>query len=141
MSAEYTMPDECPPSSASPMNGTFYRLVRAGRCDGAMTDRADWRKPYKSNVGDCSGGHDRCECHAFSLFSIVEDAVKAISLVPGLGAKRIAEISIDPNMGVLQRSPSFIQGGEVHDSHHDWWPAPTDLLPQASVIHSQPGIS
>lgn len=134
MTAEPPLPAQCPPAAATPTDGTYFRLVRKELTLGAVTNKGDWRKPYKANVGECSGQVDRCECHALSVYADVADAVRALALIPPYKPKAIAEVRITDGMGVLQRTPSDAPSGPVHDSHHEWWPTPPDLVPNATIV-------
>jgi hypothetical protein len=141
MAKDFELPAQCPPASATPRAGRFFRLVRSELSVGEQTEKGDWRKPYKNGVGQCAGGHDVCECHAFSVYSNLEDAEQAIALVPPYRPRSIAVVEVNPELGVFEQTPTTGPGGLIHDSHHEWWPSPNSLVPNAIVVVGSEGRS
>lgn len=126
-------PLHCPPANASARTGTFYRLAAKTLPSGSATTAADWSLPFANRKGECAGRSDVCECHAFSVFEELDDAVRATELIPPFKGKSIASVAVIPAMGVLMKTPVGAGGGQVLDSHHDWWPTPSTLIPVATV--------
>ena len=139
MAKDPELPQQCPPPTAAARTGPFFRLVRAELEVGQQTDKADWRKPYKNGVGQCAGGVEICDCHAYSVYSELEDAERAIALVPPYRPKSIAAVEMNADLGVLEPTPTKGSAGLIHDSHHNWWPSPSSLLPAGIVVAANVG--
>lgn len=122
-------PNDCPPESASPQSGAFFRLVRPGRAVGSSTEDDDWRLPFNNRKGDCAGRSDLCECHALSVFASIADVRYAIQSTPGFRNKLVAEVIVSLTNGVLANTPL-----EMQPSHHDWWTGPDGWVPMGTII-------
>lgn len=123
------IPAGCPPSDASPRTGVFYHFVRGVLNAGDTTEPTDWEIPYLKRKGDCAGCPERCECHAHSLFTDIEELRKARLAIPWSRKKAIASIELNAGMGVLKQTQS-----DVGDSHHDWWPSDPGMAIRAPVV-------
>lgn len=126
------LPPGCPPESASPVVGTFYRLVLGRHREGETAEADSWVLPVNNKKSGCYQRTDQCACLAFSIFSNIDDLVNAQQLVAWARKKAIAQLSLDAEMGIADKTPS-----EIGDSHHDWWPG-TDAVPVAVVVREKP---
>lgn len=122
-------PPECPPSDAQPVNRTFLRFVSGELDVGSSPGSDDWLAPCDNPKSPYFGRLEDCACHAHSLLADPADVQIARQFVPAFRKKRVAEVAVRPDMGVVQHSPS-----RVGQSHHSWWPAPVDLVPVAVVL-------
>lgn len=72
---------------------------------------------------------EQCDAHAHSVFADLSELMKARIFVPWTRRKTISRVALSPDMGVVASSPNAL--GE---SHHDWWPSPLALVPEAIVV-------
>lgn len=127
------LPADCPPESAQPVNGMYFRLARRGRQigeDGLASE--DWLFPHETKKSRCFKDYARCECHAWSIFSALEPLQRAKEISPNLlRNKPVLAFGLERNMGRVKRSPDVAMGLE---SHCDWWPAATQGPPLSKVV-------
>jgi hypothetical protein len=126
---EVGLPVGCPPAEAAPRSGLFYRYVAPALPVGGQPGADDWIPPHSKRKSPCFGCHDRCECHAHSLLERLDEAIKGREAVPALRRKAIASVAMSLDMGLLAHTPS-----DVGKSHHDWWPARPDEVPESVVV-------
>jgi hypothetical protein len=131
MHAATPLPEGCPPETAQPKAGVFFRLASRHLAVGATVVGDEWTLPYAKAKGECVGHTARCECHAHSLFLDVNDLLEARKVLNWVRQKSIASITIDETMGVLEHTPAPALG----ESHHDWWPH-DDVQPEAVVTEA-----
>ncbi len=124
-----TLPDNCPPTDARPVDQRFLRFVSGTLSVGDVPDKLDWVLPHENAKSTYYGRIEDCSCHAHSLFSNPADIDVARKFVPMFRKKRVAALTITQSMGVVAHTPA-----RIGRSHHSWWPAPADLVPTASVI-------
>ena len=101
------LPSQCPPAEATPPeNATYYRYVASiplSEDDFHSQRKLLPLKPF---------GVDECIAHAVSVFSNPEK-IKSLSKLPNLRGKKLVEIVLPPDSGVVIRS------GKEH--HYSWW--------------------
>jgi hypothetical protein len=123
------LPDHCPPTGASPASGEFLRLVQKGLSIGDVPGHEDWQLPYLNPKSPSYGRTEECDNHAHSLFADEADIAQAKSFVPAFRKKRVARVVLTPEMGLVLNTPN-----PLGQSHHDWWPTPSDLIPESEVV-------
>jgi hypothetical protein len=108
-------PENCPPATAAPATGTFYRLVEeetVTRDDFrsvrellrlGLKSRQYWSDEEESNAVACS------------VHAVIDDAEKTRKSIGALKNRRIAQGEIDGDGRVLH-TPS-----RLTHSHHSWW--------------------
>ena len=112
------LPDGCPPPSAVPANGTYYRLVR----NNPPTDD-DFRRPRDLPRSTPLKEDELCVDSALSLFEDPKDVHLARQYVPGFKKKKVAQGTLVPTAGVTLHSPTLLSGDPVVElaSHTEWW--------------------
>jgi hypothetical protein len=126
MSAE--LPSECPPVGAQRVEAEYLRFVSPKLKVGDSTGPEDWVVPHLQPKSPCFGHAEDCENHAHSLLADERDVEKARQLIPAFRKKRIATVLLTRSMGVVEHDPQ-----PIGDSHHNWWPEPSDLVPDSIV--------
>ncbi len=121
-------PPGCPPATAAPPDGTFFRLVSGKLRVGEAPGDGEWVLPVSKPKGECAGATDRCDCHAHSVFADVDDLRRARTWSQWVRSKAIASLQLRSDMGLIEASPS-----DIGDSHNDWWPINGDP-PEALVV-------
>jgi len=120
------LPSDCPPTTAVPSNGTFFRLVRTD-----PPSQRDFLTPAQISPSRLEASDDVCPLHALSVFADPADARTAIAILPGMRNRRVAQGVLEPWLGLLQRTPA--KGYEL-PSHHDWWMPTTATPEQAAAL-------
>jgi hypothetical protein len=121
-------PGGCPPEDASAANGAYFRFVEHD-----PPQAADFVRPVHGPRGAKLDPAD-CGHHGLSLFAEEDDVRRMRQLVPPFAKKMVARGELEPQMGVVARTPTEISG-RVLRSHHDWW-VTTDYreVPPFSVV-------
>jgi hypothetical protein len=124
-------PLNCPPSSASPADGEFFRFVKGALAIASVAQEDDWIPPHLKRNSRCTGKVESCECHAHSLFSDIDDMYNARAAIAGFRKKAIARVLLSPPDGLMLHTP------RQKDSHHDFWPTEGNNYPAAEVIEER----
>jgi hypothetical protein len=124
------LPPECPPGSAAPAYGRFYRFVRKPKL------RARDFEPqtkYRDDIPD----EKLCSASAISLFGTWEAVVEMRRWIPGFNQRKVAQGNLESSMGVIEQSPTQPKPPDspIIDEHYDWWiPASFDPVPVFQVV-------
>jgi hypothetical protein len=123
---DYAWPDDlpngCPPDSATPAEGTFFRFINK-----RTPSAKDFVRPIDRPNADFSP-KEQCAAAALSLYADPNDVTLAQRFIPGFKKKKVAQGALVPHMGVIENTPCTQEGVQL-ESHHDWWVATgyTDL--------------
>ncbi|GAA5228993.1 hypothetical protein GCM10025778_35320 [Paeniglutamicibacter antarcticus] len=92
----------------------------------------DWILPINKSMGACTapGSDAKRDCYGHSVFTDIQDLVKAQQSTPWARKKSIS--SVDLTCGWIDASP------RSGDSHHDWWPEPLTHIPTATCVAEKP---
>lgn len=123
------LPDGCPPDDAVPAQGTFYRLASKAHALGDNTVAGDWNLPLSTPGSQGYRQVDLCVAHAFSIFDNLGGLLIAREAVPFARKKSVAQVELDPSMGVTKETPTTVW----KQGHHSWWPSGT-AAPAATVV-------
>jgi hypothetical protein len=132
---ELSLPNDCPPTSSRPPAGTYYRLVGGHLRVGESVPAEDWTLPLRKRKGECAERADRydvCECFAHSIFADANDLMEGRKTSSWARGKAIAQVELCHDMGRIE--PTY---ADLGSSHHEWWPSPLDLIPQAVVMQDK----
>lgn len=118
-------PDNCPPASARPAAGVFYRIVKTNppQPDDFVSQYHQNRRLANSNIQ--RGRATQCETMGLSIYADINDAIRAARRYPRLGDK-IATLTLLPASGKVIPTP---RNG---NTHHTWWVV-ADYRPAATV--------
>ena len=114
-------PEGCPPDTAQPADGQFWRFVRNDPPTGADFLPAVIAQP-KRRFGDGA----LCMASGLSVIGDLDDVHRARSLVPPL-RRLLAALGDIAGHGVMESTPTANCG----ESHHTWW------LPEDEVVHDK----
>lgn len=129
-------PENTPPAGATPMEGSFYRLASKHLRPGESTDEASWLRPYQTRKNRYYKNPDDPEAHGLSIFADLDDLRHCRNMNGTMRQKSVAELTIGLTDGHLRHSP--IENGVTH---HDWWTAPYDLVPDAEIVEAGEGAT
>lgn len=102
------LPHQCPPAEATPPeNVTYYRYVAS------IPLREDDFHSQRKHFPLKQFGIDECIARAVSVFSDPEK-IKSLNKLPNLRGKKLIEIILTPESGVVIRSCS-------KEHHYSWW--------------------
>lgn len=119
-------PESCPPSSAIPATGKFYRLVRDEN-----PSESDFDSNYREKPRRFDGWANKRLCLAMgtSVCRTMEDIEYTRQSIGALKNRRIAVGAINGS-GVMMATPA-----RDKPSHHTWWrPIGDDQWKEFSVI-------
>ena len=107
------LPEDCPPDTALPADGTYYRVV-----NNDPLESGDFVSVYHLNANRGRNVQRRritqCQSMGLSVYADITSARKCAGRYPNLGNK-IARVSLTPGAGkILETSGQF-------PSHHTWW--------------------
>lgn len=88
--------------------------------------------PVETRTSPSYQQFDDCGAYAFSIFSELDDLVKARGIIAWAKKRSIIRVDLTPDMGVVLKTPS-----PVGDSHHDWWPTEGNEAPESEVVAEQ----
>lgn len=81
----------------------------------------DFRRPRDLPRRGPIPDDELCAYSALSLFAERDDIETAKKYVPGFKSKLIAAGTLDPSMGVAERTPLVLRPDLTLASHTDWW--------------------
>jgi hypothetical protein len=113
--AEY-LPSSCPPDTAVPARGEFFRMAWKVPLTKKMFEPHLYRKgpdQFEERL--------RCQAAGLSVYLKIEDAIKAIEeaapLNPLARKSVLVKATVDAGWGVMKHTP------KDGNSHHTWWVA------------------
>jgi hypothetical protein len=101
-------PENCPPAEAEPASGTVYRLVRRNpaQAEDFETPWEEYRNQFEPPTIENCG---------LSVHTDPQDSEQLRNRIKKFRRRQIAEGSLNPTLGVIQRTRS------LEKSHHSWW--------------------
>ncbi len=133
MSPRTRLPGHCPPEGHFEALGTFYRFSAPSLTVGAVVPESHWCLPIHVKKSEGYQQWSRCDAYAYSIFDSVDPLLEARRFLAWAKAKSICQINLVSAMGRLLETPSVVGPG-----HHDWYPQPLGLAPNAVVIEERP---
>ena len=124
-------PEDTPPDGAKSMQGAFYRLASKHLKPGERTDDASWLRPYQTRKNRYHKHPEDPEAHGLSIFADLDDLRRCRQINAPMRRKSVAEVTIGFADGDLRHTP--IENGITH---HDWWTAPYNLVPDAEIVEA-----
>lgn len=132
MSGARELPEGCPPPGHVPADGSFYRLSWPSAKLGQTLPSEAWVLPIDTKTSESYQQFGDCGAYAFSIFSELDDLVKARGIIAWARKKSIVRVDLKPEMGAVLKTPS-----PLGDSHHDWWPSEGNEAPESEVVAEQ----
>ncbi len=106
------LPDNCPPETAQAASGKVYYLVN----NEPPTPEDFLSKRQKNPKLRFPKDEKECRACGISVYTEIEDLLKARQEFPGLGNLKVAVGNLTPNLGVIEPTPS-----RKFPSHHTLW--------------------
>lgn len=103
-------PEQCPPNSAEPVNGTIYRFINRN-----TPQEKDFYSHYERNP-DKDWSNNECNSRGLSVLKTKEACSEMASAVPALRKKKIVKGTLDDTCGVIAPTPSDSSVG-----HNTFW--------------------
>lgn len=130
-------PSECPPSDAKFAEGSFFRLTQrqVPKDKDFYSQYAIEKKRVELNKApQMRGEMDTCLARGLSVFSSVEECVRARKKVASLRKKKgVVRVDANPSQdGLVKNTP-----GRSSEHHYTWWvPENVDLVSKC-VCHKE----
>ena len=118
------LPEGCPPLTAAPVSGVYYRVVKS-----IPFSARDFRRPRDLPRREPFSAAQLCRASALSLYGSLSDAQKAIRYIPGFRNRKLASASLSPVHGVTEVNESRLPQA-VLKSHTSWW-VPVTVTPSS----------
>jgi len=119
------LPPDCPPESAWPAEGQYYRFVSR-----PVIEPNDFLSHRERGFPlEDAKHHDECEFGGLSILKNLRDVKAMRDEVPGFAKKSVAVGILNQTLGRLKHTP---YNG---NSHHTWWiPEGCDPAPLFEVV-------
>ena len=107
-------PADCPPVSAVPADGSYYRIVKTDPPQHEDFVSLFHLNRRRANAIIRRGAGTQCETMGLSVFAEANDAVEWARRLPQIGSY-IARLTLSPCSGKMLSTP------REGNSHHTWW--------------------